>query len=395
MKCDEKYMSGQQVFRATVVVLLTLVIAYMLITNVQILVTLVIAIIIASALRPAAAALNRIGLSEGLSITLVYLSLAISIILMLALVISPVAQQFANYLDNENLFANRVIEAEQWIETTLSQVTGSTVTLMDPDGEAAFRQTITDGIEQVRVAAPSTLGVIGGALGNAVLAFVMGIYWLTSRDNSVIFLSGLFPRHRREQFVSLFTEIETTLGSYMRGAVLVATFVGFANFIVLAIFGVPNAGVLAFIIGATSLLPVIGGFIGAGVATILALLGTPLHGLIVLGTFVAVQQLEMHIVTPRVMSRRVGIDPLLVIIAVFVGFATYGTTGAIIAVPVAGTLAVLFQRLYVEPRHHEFEYKIVDGGVLIEVPQVIPPKPVENEPLLDTHPKPAPTILTP
>lgn len=386
-------MTGQQVFRATVIVLLTLVVAYMLITNVQILVTLVIAIIIASALRPAAAGLNRIGLSAGLSITLVYLGVALFVVLMLALVVSPVAQQFANYLQREDLFATRVIAAEQWIERTLTQVTGQTVTLMDADAEADLRQTIYDGIEQVRLSAPSTLGVIGGALGGAVLVFVMGVYWLTSRDNSVIFLSGLFPRHRREQFVSIFTEIETTLGSYMRGAVLVATFVGVANFVVLAIFGVPSAGVLAFIIGVTTLLPVIGGFIGAGVATILALLGTPLHGLIVLGTFVAVQQLEMHVVTPRVMSKRVGIDPLLVIIAVFVGFATYGTTGAIIAVPIAGTLAVLFQRLYVEPRHHEFEYKIVDGGVLIEVPTATP-VPAESEPLVEAHPKPGPTILT-
>lgn len=369
-------MTGRQIFNATLVVLTTLVGGYLLISNVHILIVLVIAIIIASALRPMAARFQRWGLSAGLSITLTYLPVAVAILTVLLLVAAPVVQQFANYLQNESFLANRMVAAKHWLEATAVQITRQPVSLGDED---ALRQSVFDTIEQVRTSAPSTLVLVGNTLGEAILVFVMGVYWLTSRDKAVTFFANLFPHHRREEFLSIFGEIETTLGSYVRGIVLVASFVALANTVLLMLFRVPNAAVLGFIVGVTTMLPIVGGFIGAGIAVFLAVLTSPVYGLIVLGVFAAVQQLEMHIVTPRVMARSVGIDPLLVILAVFIGFAMYGTTGAIIAVPIAGTLAILFQHLYVTPRQAELEYRVVDGGVLLATPPPAePPAVVER-----------------
>lgn len=94
-------------------------------------------------------------------------------------------------------------------------------------------------------------------------------------------------------------------------------------------------------------LPVIGGFIGAGVAVFLGLLETPVAVGLMLVSFVLVQQVETHILTPRMMSNSVQHQPDLVIVSLFIGFAVGGVIGGLIAVPVAGTLMVLARHLII------------------------------------------------
>lgn len=368
-------MNSQQIFKGTLVILTTLVASFILITNVRILIVLLIAIIVASALRPYAAALHRIGIPNGLAITLVYLLLGLAIAVLLVIVLPPIVRQFANYMENEWQLATRIIVAQNWFEQQISHLANQEIQLGNSE---ELRQTIYDLIAQIRISAPSTLLLIGNTIGEAMLAFVMGVYWLTARDNTIAFLASLFPPHQQQRFVDIAVEVETTMGSYVRGIVLVGSFVGIANFLILALFRVANAPTLAFIIGLATMLPVVGGFIGAGTATLLALLVSPLQGLIVFATFVVVQQVEMNVITPRVMAQSVGIDPLLVILAVFVGFAMYGPTGALIAVPLAGAIAVLVQRLIVEPRIAELRYEVHDGGILLN-----PPPQSHNEPVVE------------
>src|SRR5205823_9516283 len=115
----------------------------------------------------------------------------------------------------------------------------------------------------------------------------------------------LFPMGRRAEIATIFREIEQSMGAYVRGIALVATFVGVANFIILSLLGVPNAVTLGFIVGITTALPIIVGYIGAVTATLLALLSGPdgpKYALFAFASFVAVQQIENHYLTPLVMS---------------------------------------------------------------------------------------------
>jgi predicted PurR-regulated permease PerM len=193
----------------------------------------------------------------------------------------------------------------------------------------------------------------------------MGVYWLTSRDQAVEFVAALFPIGRRAQIVQIITEIEQILGTYVRGVVLVAVFVGVANFIILSLLGVPNAVTLGFVMGVSTMLPVIGGFVGAGVAVMLSLLSTPLHALLTFLSFVLVQQVELHYLTPRTMSRSVNLNPILVILFLFIGASLGGVVGAIIAVPLAGTAMILVRHFIIEPMKDTAEPQRVEGGILI------------------------------
>ena len=340
-------MTARDAFKATLVVLVTLVAAYVLFLNREIIIVLLFAIIIASAVRPIVMRLTRWRVPEALAVLLVYVSIAVVLFVLLALVLPPVITQLNLYLQNDDRLAARVIAAMNWLQRTIFNLTGTEVTLAEPE---AVRTSIAGLVRDVNRTLPDLIGSIGTIAGSVILAVVMGLYWLGSYQNAISFLTSLFRLRDRENVEGIILRIESMMGTYVRGLVMVATIVGVLNFVILTVFGVPNAVTLAFIIGATTLLPVIGGFIGGGLATFLALLTSPVNGLITFASFVAVQQVETHVLTPRTMSRSIGVDPLLVIIGVFVGFTLYGVAGAILSIPILGTIYLLVKFLIIDPR---------------------------------------------
>lgn len=355
-------MTTGQAFRNTIVVLATLLGAYIMLSSIRILVVLFIAILIASAVRPFVLRLVRWRFSPGLAILITYILLGVGILTLFLLVIPPIVNQVADYLQNEWRLASRIIFAKSWLERTASDLTGNPVVLVDSE---EVRRTVTDFAEQIRSLVPTMLTDLGGIVGEAVLAFVMGLYWLTSRDKAVAFLLQLFPPRSREDIAKIVGEIETSVGTYMAGIAVVAIIIGVLNTVILSLLRIPNASTYGFIIGVTTLLPIVGGFIGGGLATGLALLESPLNAVIVFGVFIATQQIENHYLTPRTMARSVGIDPLLVMVAVFAGFALGNVIGAIIAVPIAGALSILVRHLVIEPRKASVDYKVENGAIII------------------------------
>jgi predicted PurR-regulated permease PerM len=364
-------MTNGQIFRGTLIVLATLAGAVVLLYSVRMLIILLMAILIASALRPTIVRLSSLRLGKrqfpyGLAILLTYGTLIASVLFLIVLVFPPVFNQFATYLERDELLASQLIRAQDWVERNAANITGAPVTLADPD---QIRSSVTTLAAGIRRTMPDYLTGLGGVVGEAILAIVMGVYWLTSRDKAVEFVVSLITRRNRETTIEAINEIETSMGNYIRGVVLVALFVGVMNTIILSLLNVPNSITLGFIVGVTTMLPVVGGFIGGIGATLLAGLANPLYGAITFITFVGVQQIETHYLTPRVMSRSVGIDPILIIVGIFIGFSLYGVMGAILSIPILGALNVLLRRFVVEPRQNTVvakEYKTDHGAVLLE-----------------------------
>ena len=331
-------MTAQQTFRNTLIILGTLAVAYALVVSIRIVIVLLVAILIASAVRPAVLWLQKRRVAPGLAILLVYLLLGAFIFGLILLVLPPAANRLAGYIENEDRLATRLVSAQTRIENQIETRTGSEIQLLDPE---AIRETVNNLVVQLRESVPALAGQFGGLFGDFVLTVVMGVYWLTSRDQAVEFFAALFPLGKRALVVQIITEIEHVLGAYIRGVATVAIFVGAANAIILALLRVPNALTLGWVIGVATLLPIIGGFIGAGVATLLALLESPLMAVLTFGTFVLVQQVEVHYLTPRTMARSVNLNPILVILFLFIGASLGGVVGAILSVPIAGIAMIL------------------------------------------------------
>lgn len=355
-------MTAQQVFRYTLAVLAALATAYILLASLRILIVLLIAIIIASAVRPLIGRLKAMRVPEGLAVILVYGGIALSILLIGVAILPPVINRFADYLSSDLRLANRIIITKSWIETNLGNLLGREIVLSDTETIQAAAEDI---VRTIRSTAPDVVNGLSATIGEVVLVFVMGVYWLASRDKSIEFVTQLVSSKHRETARNALFEIEESMGSYVRGIVFVALFVGTANFLILLLLGIPNAATFGFIIGLTTMLPVVGGFIGGISATLLGLLSSPLHGLAVFGTFVLVQQAEVHYLTPRMMARSIGVDPLLVMVAVFVGFVMYGVLGAIISIPILGTIAILLRDFVIKPHRENIASYDLEKGVVV------------------------------
>ncbi len=357
-------MSAQQVFRNTVIVILTVVTAYVLFVSLRIIVILLFAIIVASAIRPAVMTLQRRKLPQSLSILIVYVVLLTVIFGLFIVVLPPAVDRLSGYIENDDRLAAKLIIANDWAEYSLDNIVhpADPIKLFDHQAIIDNVHSVVDGLKE---SFPALAGDVGGLLGDTVLVFVIGVYWLTSRDSAIEFTLQLFSIGRRGMVRQIILEIEQSLGAYVRGVALVVLFVGVANFLLLLLFHVPNPTTLAFIVGITTAVPIIGGYIGAGFAVFIALIESPLAALFTFVSFVLVQQVENHYLTPRVMSNSVHISPILVIVVLFIGFSVGGVIGALIAVPVAGTLMVLARYLIIEPKHDEVAPQRVSGGVLI------------------------------
>lgn len=372
-------MSAQQVFRNTVIVLLTVLTAYIFVMSIRIIIVLWFAIIIASAIRPAVLWLQKRRLPQSVSILLMYGLLLLVAFGLFIVVLPPAVDRLSGYIENDDRLTAKLVAANRWAEYNLDNIfhPAEPVTLFSSD---TIRSNVTSLVAGLKRSFPALAGEVGSLLGDTVLVLVIGVYWLTSRDAAVKFTLQLFSLARRGLVEKILLEIEGSLGAYVRGIALVVSFVGVANFILLTLFQVPNAVTLAFIVGVTTALPVIGGFIGAGVAVFLALVASPLAALLTLLSFVLVQQVETHYLTPRVMANSVHISPILVIIALFVGFSVGGVIGGLIAVPIAGTLMVLARYLVIEPKHEEIAAQRAQGGFLIGNGDPPPERPLSTEP---------------
>jgi predicted PurR-regulated permease PerM len=356
-------LSAFLVFRNTLIVAGTLILIYLLSLSLNILVVLLIAIIIASALRPAVMRLTRWHVPQGLAIPLVYGFISITAILLVIVVLPPVIDQLGSYMLNDDRLAGRLIYAQRWFQTFINQNMGMEIAEVEPE---VIREAVADFVEQITVTAPTLIDEVSQLFSEFVLVFVMGIYWLTSRDRAVDFVIRYFPPHRRASIEAVLEEIEGGLGAYVRGLVLVSLIVGILNFTALTILRVPNAATLAFLTGLTTAIPIVGGFLGVLVATTLALLSSPLHALFVLVTTVLVQQIENYVLTPRIMSRSVAFDAILVLVFVAAGFALNGVIGALLAIPLAATVFILFKHVVLEPRKAEVTPEVVEGGILLK-----------------------------
>ena len=130
----------------------------------------------------------------------------------------------------------------------------------------------------------------------------------------------------------------------MQGQLILSLLVGILSYIGLTIFNIPYALPLAMIAGIMEVVPVIGPIISALPAVFLAFTISPFLSIVVAIMYLVIQQLENHLIVPQVMRRAVGLNPLIVILAIAIGSRLLGISGALLAVP----MAVVFQIIATE-----------------------------------------------
>ena len=205
-------------------------------------------------------------------------------------------------------------------------------------------------------------GVLGGILGagravvsgvfQTLTVLVLTLYLLSSLPRVKNAAYALVPASRRPRVVSLSEEIMRRVGSYAIGQVGIATLNAVASWVMMTIVGVPYAAVLAVTVGLLGLIPMIGATLGAAIVSVVAFFDEPRKALVVLIYYIVYQQVENYVIAPRVMQRTVSVPGTVTIIAALIGGTLLGVLGALLAIPVAAGLLLLYDEVLV-PRQSE------------------------------------------
>ena len=190
----------------------------------------------------------------------------------------------------------------------------------------------------------AVFGFVGGIFG-LITMLVLTFYFLVDSSGLVNVFLRLFPRETRPQVEAACRHVTNKVSAWLGGQLLLGGIIGGTAALGLFLMGVPFFYVLALIAGLGEMIPIVGPILSAVPAVAVALSVKPTLALGVIAFFFAQQQLENHLLVPTIMQRQVGISPVFVIIALLIGGSLLGVIGAILAVPTAAILQVVFQEL--------------------------------------------------
>jgi predicted PurR-regulated permease PerM len=312
-----------------------------------VLLTFLMAAVLAYVLNPLVRRLERWRVPRVLAVVGVFAMLVFSVVAALLVLIIPAVGQVQNLIHNPETLVGRMNALLAWARGL--PYVGEPIAQIDQKAITGFIQNNAPPAGQVLRGATGFIGGVFGAFGtlfNLVLMLIISIYLLLDRERITRAFLGAIPHTVRDHAVELFHAVERTLIKYLRGQLTLC-----------AIMGVIGATIAFFVIGRyalavglwvglTEIIPVIGAFLGAIPAVLIALfVGGFYKALIVAGLFLAAQQIEGNILVPRIMGGSVGVHPLWVLFATLAATALYGIVGAIFAVPMVAIIAATLRYL--------------------------------------------------
>jgi predicted PurR-regulated permease PerM len=248
------------------------------------------------------------------------------------LVIPPLVQQARGLW---TMLPSLVERGSNWLTARGILEPGTTAT-------DVIRQSPVGGSDAVTTLLVAVWKLIGGIFG-AVTILILSFYMLADSGDMVRAFVRLFPRSERPRVEDVCRRVTTKVSAWLGGQLLLAGIIGATAAIGLWLLGVPYFYVLALIAAIGEMIPVVGPVLSAIPAIAVAFASRPALALFVALFLFGQQQLENHILVPKIMARQVGVSPVFVIVALLIGGSLLGVVGAILAVPTAAILQVLLE----------------------------------------------------
>jgi predicted PurR-regulated permease PerM len=283
---------------------------------------------------------------------LVFIVVAVLILAsLLALVLPPLVSDLAQLFENLPTLWR---ELAAWIEGRLHIVLPTTIAELSSEASRDLLEQLTPMASTGGgVLKSGALGVLKGAAGAAgfiaqlALVPILTFFVLSELSAMKDSLRVFVPRGAQRVIAHYAPRMEETLGSLVRGQLLVAALMAIVYVIGLSISGVPLALAIAVIAGVAYLIP----FASASVCMILAaafslleLKGaavTPIIGAAI--TCAVVQVVETYVLTPRIVGEKAGLSPLAAVLAVLLGGTAAGFLGVVFALPLAAVIALVIR----------------------------------------------------
>lgn len=314
--------------------------------------------VIALILNPLVKLVERRGLRRGAAVFAVYIGLLAVLVGIGGLLANPVSRQVENFQKDVPKLVKDATRSLDDLQAFLDRH-GINVHIKT-QGQTAL-QTLESRVLRssgnVVSFTRDLLQRIVSAAFALILILVISIYMLIYADGIGSVVRAVMPRGDGTAEDDFPLRAQKAVSSYVRGQLMFSVIMGTTAGIALWIFGVvgifPDGERYAVFFGAffglMELIPYIGPVLGALPPILVALFNDPLSAVWVALLFLAIQQLEGHVVAPQVFGHSLRINPLLIIFALLFGAELYGIVGAFVALPVAAVLreTVVYLRRHV------------------------------------------------
>lgn len=330
-------MESRDVFRATLVVVATLVGLYALYLLRHVLFLVGISAFLAVAMEPGVTFLQRLTKSRAAAVGVMVVLIVAFVALFVASIAPPIIDQTENFIES-------LPELREDLEDR-------TTTLGNLERRFNLTGRINDMAENLSGSLthlPGVFGTVFGFIADLLVVLVLTLYFLLNAPAMKEEGIRLLPPDRRRRTAHFIDVVFRRVGGWMQGNLLVSFIAGIVSFIGLLLIGVPYPAALAMWVAIADLIPMVGAMLGAVVCITVAFFTGVVPGIITTIFFLIYQQIENYVIGPRVMRRTVDVSAVAVIIAALVGGTLLGPVGILLAVPAAASLKVIANELWLD-----------------------------------------------
>ncbi len=293
----------------------------------DILIILLISFLVVVAINPLVDYLQKRQVPRGIGASIILIGIFLCLLGLAASLISPLIEQTQFFIQKLPSLLGDVTPFNlnvSSLTTNLSSVSGNVV----------------------RIAIDTFSGVI-----TFFTLLVVSFYLIQSRPLWEGYTAKLFGDNA-QRYYKILLEVETKLGHWVRGVLVLMLVVGMANYLGFVLIDLPYAVPLGVIAGVLEILPNIGPTVAAIPAAIVGFSISPTHGAFALFVSIIVQQLENYLLVPMTMKRATGLHPVVTIFAILIGFRLGGPLVAVLSLPILLAVQTIYTHL-----HYNFDKK--------------------------------------
>lgn len=298
-------------------------------------------------LRPNKKGKTHKTLARLFSVLLAILTFAAAVSLLFLFIIPQIVDTVSSIITRIPAFTQRAIEFTQNFLSRFN-IDAKNVTQMLLGGEEALTEVgnfIKNNLSSVLLSATHFGTSVVSGVVTAFLGIFIATYFMFDKEKILGQIRRFFKSIISEKtfgYLAHVVEVSSkAFSNFISGQVLEALILATLCFIGMLIFGFPYPLVVSVLVGVTAIVPILGAWLGGGIAALLILIYDPVKALSFIVYFLILQQIEGNLIYPRVVGSQVGLPGVWVLLAIIIGSNVIGPVGALVAVPLASVIYVL------------------------------------------------------
>lgn len=321
-----------------------------------------IAAIMAFIINPIVNKLEKKGIKRAYGVIIVYVIFALVMAILLAIVIPKTVSEIGKLISSTPKIIETLSDKADEITNNLQKMMegkfANFANKSDVNIVEQFGKRFLDIIKNYQDKLFSSIGNIASgisgmlsALVKTFLVMIFTFYFTVGKEKVKSFIVRNIPEKYKRDVMYVAVRINDALLEFVKGRLLMAIFVGLITMIALLIVRVDFAIIIGFVTCIADIIPYIGPFLGFLPAVLFAFMDSPMKALIVGIIFVLIQWAENNIIAPKLLGDKIGLNPLLILIAIIIGGGMFGVMGMILGVPLISVIIILID--FIKLKYYE------------------------------------------